>query len=106
MLLRGEPAPPDAPLIAVCGCPRSGHTLTYQLITQGLRVHVTDNFQYMLHRTPLVAHWLSRVVCRPYVSDYKSDGGYIRGLSGPQQAYLIWNYWCDMDQFERPPRRA
>lgn len=94
----------EMPLLAVCGSPRSGHTLTYQLITQGLRVFVVDNFQYLFYRTPLIGYALSKIFCRTYLSNYKSTGGYVKGLNGPQQGVLVWNYWCDMYEDERHPQ--
>jgi hypothetical protein len=104
LLVRRQPETPAVPGIAVCGSPRSGSTLTYQLISQALRVHTVDNLQYALYRTPYLAWRLSCIASRPYVSDYRSEGGYVPGLNGPQQGYLVWKYWCDMDQFERTPQ--
>src|SRR5512145_2796404 len=63
------------PLIAVCGAPRSGHSLTTQVITQGVRVNFVDNLQYVFYRTPLVGYLLSRALTKPYVSDFKSSRG-------------------------------
>jgi hypothetical protein len=102
-LVRGTPYEIDVPFLAVCGAPRSGHTLTTQVITQGARVFVVDNFQYVFFRTPLIGYLLSKIVSRPYVADYTSRRGYVRGLNAPQEGVLIWNYWCDMYEEERPP---
>ena len=104
LLVRNCPCEVKMPLLAVCGPPRSGHTLTYQVITQGVGVFVVDNLQYFFYRTPLIGCLLSKLFCRPYVSDFKSRGGYIEGLNGPQQGVFIWNYWCDMYEEERRPR--
>jgi hypothetical protein len=104
LLVRNYPNEIAMPLLAVCGPPRSGHTLTYQLITQGLRVFVVDNTQYLFYRTPLIGYLVSKLFCRPYSSDYKSTGGYIPGMNGPQQGVFFWNYWCDMYEDERPPQ--
>lgn len=102
-LVRRTPHEIDVPFLAVCGAPRSGHTLTTQVITQGVRVFVVDNFQYMFFRTPLIGYLLSKIVSRPYVSDYTSRRGYTHGLNAPQEGVLIWNYWCDMYEEERSP---
>jgi hypothetical protein len=104
VLVRNCPNEIDMPLLAICGAPRSGHTLTYQLITQALNVFVVDNFQYLFYRTPLIGYLLSRLFCRRYSSDYRSNRGYIPGLNGPQQGVFIWNYWCDMYERERSPQ--
>ena len=103
-LVRKMPDAIDVPFLTVCGAPRSGHTLTTQVITQGVRVFVVDNFQYVFFRTPLIGYLLSKLVSRPYVSDYRSSRGYIRGLNSPQEGVLIWNHWCDMYEDERPPQ--
>jgi hypothetical protein len=93
-----------APFLAVCGAPRSGHSLTTQVITQGIRVFFVDNLQYVFFRTPLVGYWLSRLAATSYRSDFRSSRGYVRGLAGPQEGVLIWNYWCDMYEEERSPQ--
>jgi hypothetical protein len=104
LLVRTTPAEIGVPFLAVCGAPRSGHSLTTQVITQALRVVMVDNLQYVFFRTPLIGYLLSRLVTKPYVSDYRSSRGYVRGLNGPQEGPLLWNYWCDMYEEERPPR--
>ena len=93
----------DMPLLAVCGPPRSGHTLTHQVITQGLNVFTLDNLQGIFYRTPLIGYLLSRVICKPYVSDYHSKGGYIKGWNGPHEGTFMWEYWCDMSGEEHLP---
>jgi hypothetical protein len=93
------------PLLAVGGPPRSGHTLTYQVITQGLQVFVVNNLHCLFYRTPLIGYLLSKILCRPYVSDYNSTGGYIPGLNGPHEGAWIWGYWCDMGLKERYPQQ-
>ena len=104
LIVRNAPHEIGVPFLAVCGAPRSGHTLTTQVITQGVRVFFVDNLQYVFYRTPLIGYWLSRLVTRPYVSAFRSSRGFIRGLNAPQEGVLIWNYWCDMYEEERPPR--
>jgi hypothetical protein len=69
-----------------------------------VRVFFVDNFQYIFYRTPLIGYLLSRLIGAPYVADYRSSRGHVRGLRGPQEGVLVWNYWCDMYEEERPPR--
>jgi hypothetical protein len=106
LLVRRTPPEIEMPFLTVCGAPRSGHTLTTQVLTQAVRVFMVDNLQYVFFRTPLIGYCLSRLIGRPYVSDYRSSRGYIRGLNAPQEGTLIWSYWCDMHEEERPPRAA
>ncbi|MGH7824513.1 MAG: hypothetical protein ACREQ7_04975, partial [Candidatus Binatia bacterium] len=104
-LIAGDaPGEIQMPLLVVCGAPRSGHTLTHQVIAHSLQVFVVNNFHYAFSRTPLIGYFLSKIFCRPYVSDFGSTGGYIPGLNGPHEGALIWEYWCDMCLKERRPR--
>jgi hypothetical protein len=104
VMVRNFPDKIQMPLLAVCGAPRSGHTLAYQVITHGLQVFMVNNFQYVFYRTPLIGYFLSKVLCRPNISDFRSEGGYIPGLNGPHEGALIWKYWCDMSLKEQRPQ--
>ncbi|MEE8170118.1 MAG: hypothetical protein V3T70_06180 [Phycisphaerae bacterium] len=92
------------PLIAVCGPPRSGTTLSFQILTQAFDCLSITNLHYLFYRTPLIGYYVSKFLTRRYISDYRSHFGFISGLNGPAQAYLFWNYWCDLDLCERDPR--
>lgn len=103
MLRRADDKPIELPLIAVCGPPRTGSTLIYQLVTQAIRAYVIDNFQNVFLHTPLLA-WIARKRLLPaYVSDFESAGGFVRGLNGPAEAMAFWTYWCDQQLTEQPP---
>jgi len=91
------------PLIAIAGPPRSGTTVTYQLLTQGLDVWFMNNLHYILYRTPVLGYRLARLLTRPYVSDYRSVHGFVAGLNGPAEANLFWQHWCDLHLEERDP---
>jgi len=104
MMLRGAKGGTiDMPILAVCGPPRTGSTLIYQVITQGLDVFFINNFQHVLCRVPLVGYRLSKRLTRPYISGYKSTGGFVPGLNGPAEAMEFWRYWCDFQLSETPP---
>jgi len=104
--LRGSDASPvEMPLVAICGAPRTGSTLTYQLATQICDFVFVSNAQNALFRTPLLASMLMRSRRRAYLSDYRSSGGYVRGLSGPAEAMQFWSYWLDHDLSEKTPQR-
>lgn len=94
----------DMPFIAVCGPPRSGTTLTFQLVTQTIDGMLISNLHYLFYRTPLVGYWLSKWITRPYISNYRSDFGFIAGLNGPAQAHQFWRYWCDQHLIETEPK--
>ena len=85
LLIRHEPddTKSNIPFIAVCGIPRSGTTLAFQIITQAID---------------------GMLITRSYISDYRSDFGFIAGLNGPAQAYQFWHYWCDQHLMETEPK--
>ncbi len=92
------------PILAIAGPPRSGTTLTYQLLTQGLDVWFINNLHYLFYRTPILGYKLARKLAGPYVSDYKSRHGFVRGINGPAEANLFWQYWCDLNLKEKMPQ--
>lgn len=106
LLLQREPDDKkcNMPFIAVCGPPRSGTTLTFQLVTQAIDAMVINNLHYLFYRTPLTGYRLSKWFTRPYISNYRSDFGFIAGLNGPAQAALFWHYWCDQNLIETKPK--
>jgi hypothetical protein len=105
-ILKSQPASDriDLPLIAVCGPPRSGTTLTFQIVTQAIDAMVMTNLHYLFYRTPLIGYLISILLTSPYVSNYQSNFGFITGLNGPAQAYLFWQYWCGQHLIETNPK--
>ena len=106
LLIRHEPddTKSNIPFIAVCGIPRSGTTLAFQIITQAIDGMLINNLHYLFYRTPLAGYWLSKWITRPYISNFRSDFGFIAGLNGPAQAYQFWHYWCDQHLMETEPK--
>lgn len=105
LLIRSaSPKATRIPLVAVCGAPRTGSTLIYQLISQGFDCFYISNLQNVLFRTPLLGLLARRRLTGPYVSEYRSTGGFVPGLSGPAEAMHFWAYWLDQQLDERPPR--
>jgi len=106
LLIRHEPddTKSNIPFIAVCGPPRSGTTLTFQLVTQTIDGMLINNLHYLFYRTPLIGYWISKWITRSYISNYRSDFGFIAGLNGPAQAYQFWHYWCDQHLIESEPK--
>ena len=94
----------NIPFIAVIGAPRSGTTLTFQIVTQMIDGMTINNLHYLFYRTPLIGYRLSRLITKPYISDYSSDFGFIPGLNGLAQAYQFWLYWCDQNLIESLPK--
>ncbi len=103
-LRSSDRGPIRMPLIAVCGAPRTGSTLTYQLLTQAFDVSFISNLQNVLFRTPLLGQVLAARIGGSYVSDYRSAGGFVAGLNGPAEAMHFWRYWCDHQLTDSPPK--
>lgn len=96
--------PIQMPLMAVCGAPRTGSTLTYQLLSQAFDVFFLSNLQNVLFRTPLLGQVLAGRLGGSYVSDYRSTGGFVAGINGPAEAMHFWRYWCDHQLTDSPPK--
>ena len=92
------------PLIAICGAPRTGSTLIYQLLSQAFNVSFISNLQNVLFRTPLLGQVLAARLGGSYVSDYRSAGGFVAGVNGPAEAMHFWRYWCDHQLTDSPPK--
>lgn len=56
ILVRGQNDRIRMPLVSVCGPPRSGTTLTCQLVTQVINGFVLNNLRYLFYRTPYVGY--------------------------------------------------
>ncbi|RMF73059.1 MAG: hypothetical protein D6744_16105 [Planctomycetota bacterium] len=103
LLSRADGPPIRMPLLAVCGAPRTGSTVTYQVLSQAFDCYYISNLQNVFFRTPLAGHIIARRVTKPYVSDYRSAGGFVAGLNGPAEAMNFWTYWCDHQLTECTP---
>lgn len=79
--------------IILLALPRSGSTLTYQVLCHGLRVNYLSNIGNLLYQLPLIGGILSNWKCHHHLSDFSSQHGFVSGLCSPAEGLRYWNYW-------------
>lgn len=80
-------------LIILLALPRSGSTLTYQLLCHSLPSVYLSNLSNLFYQLPLSGGLLSKWYCNQYISDFSSQGGFVSGLCGPAEGLRFWTYW-------------
>lgn len=77
----------------IVGVPRSGTTLTYQLITQQLQVSYFTMFMGVLYGMPNLMHrFLKLILARPGPV-FDSKYGRIKGVLSPSEHAAYWLQW-------------
>jgi hypothetical protein len=87
-------------LLFVLALPRSGSTLTYQIIVHGLRVQYLSNIWNLFYQLPLLGGWVSKIVNQNHKSDFRSEHGFVPGLAGPAEGLKFWQWWLGADLVE------
>ena len=90
---------PSQPLVFVIGPPRGGTTLVYQTLARYCDVSYADNLNAMFPRSPFTALKWSRKTPLKNAS-LRSVYGQTAGLSGPNEAFHIWNRWLGDDRYQ------
>ncbi|MGE0352572.1 MAG: sulfotransferase [Gemmatimonadales bacterium] len=94
--------PPALPSLFVCGPPRSGTSVTYQVLAANLPVAYFMNLSGLFPRSPVTARRLfGRLLPRWRVS-YQSYYGRTRNLTGPNDALHLWDRWLGKDRTSIP----
>ncbi len=94
--------PPRLPIILLCGAPRSGTTLTAQLLIHNLPVAFFNNLTSVFPRAPLTAvSTFGRLMGREEVS-YHSYYGRTTRWSGPNDGLYLWDRWLGGDRTRIP----
>jgi len=83
------------PLILIVGPPRSGTTLMYQVLAYCLDVTYPNNFSALFPRSPVTTNGVANKR-RP---DFQSFYGQTARMSGPNDAFHIWNRWLGDDRY-------
>ena len=79
------------PLVVIIGPPRSGTTLTYQLIVRHLACSYVSAAHAALHGTPWLLEPLVRRIDPGRAVGFESDHGRTLGIHGPHEASRLWN---------------
>lgn len=82
-----------APPILIVGCPRSGTTLLYEVLTSSLRTAYPTNAASLLYRAPVLATLLAQALSKEHEPKFKSETGYIAGLLAPSEAGALMRHW-------------
>lgn len=85
----------DTPVILIVGPPRSGTTLLYQVLAYSLDVTYPSNFSGLFPRSPISMNGTAKKR-RP---DFQSFFGQTSRMSGPNDAFHIWNRWLGDDRY-------
>jgi hypothetical protein len=85
----------DKLIICLLAPPRSGSTLTYQLLTDTIKCSSLRNISNLLYSTPILADKLSSILCKNYKSSYMSSHGFVEGLCGEAEGLKFWEYWLN-----------
>ena len=95
-LLNTEPSNFPEPIFIV-GAPRSGTTLTYQVVTQQFKVgYFTSQMNYLFGIPNIVMRLLAPFVSRPK-PNFRSSYGHINGLFAPSENGNFWFRWLPRD---------
>lgn len=90
--LLARPDPPR-PVLFILGPPRSGTTLTYQVVTQHFEVaYFSAPFGYLYGAPNALCYTLRNLQKRPK-PDFESSYGHIKGLLAPSEHGRFWSQW-------------
>ncbi len=92
----------EKPFIAIVSPPRSGSTLTYQLLTTGIQNFHLTNLWNLLYATPVFGGMLSNVIVKRHVSSFSSHHGFVPGLNGEAEGLRFWSHWSGQALDENP----
>jgi hypothetical protein len=85
---------PSQPHLFVFGLPRSGTTLTHQVLACGLDLGYVSNIMARFWLAPHAGAVLSRAVLGETVDEsFASDYGYVHGPAGPHEFAYFWCRW-------------
>jgi hypothetical protein len=87
------------PVIFIIAPPRSGSTLTYQLLNRGTRSVYLSNLWNLLYALPFIGGKFTKEVSKN--QSFISDGGLVSGLSGEAEGMKFWSYWIGQDLEEK-----
>ncbi len=85
--------PITKPVIVIVAPPRSGSTLTYQLLTTGIKNFYLTNIWNLFYATPTLGGIISQRLCRNYQSNFTSNHGFVLGACGEAEGLKFWSYW-------------
>lgn len=82
------------PIIFLISTPRSGSTLTYQILSRGTKSYFLTNLWNLLYAIPLIGGLLTKRN-KNISSNFKSDRGLVTGLFGESEGLKFWKFWIN-----------
>jgi len=80
------------PIIVIISTPRSGSTLTYQILARGSKSIFLTNLWNLLYSIPLIGGILSKRH-KNTNNEFLSDRGLVSGIYGEAEGLRFWKYW-------------
>jgi hypothetical protein len=87
------------PIIFIISPPRSGSTITYQILNKATRSLYLSNIWNLLYALPYFGGKFTTDVSKN--KDFKSDRGLVSGLSGESEGMRFWSYWMGQNLEDR-----
>ena len=87
------------PIIFIIALPRSGSTITYQLLNRGTKSLYLSNLWNLLYAIPYIGSRYVNSVSKNRI--FKSDKGLVSGLSGESEGMRFWSYWMGQGLLEK-----
>jgi hypothetical protein len=83
----------EFPVICILACPRSGSTLTYQVLTTGIESVYLSNVLNLLYATPYLGSKIADYFTSRHISSFNSTYGFASGMAGEAEGLQFWSYW-------------
>jgi hypothetical protein len=90
------------PMVLVVGPPRSGSTLVYQILAQGIPCSIFTNFSSLFPQAPLIASWCYQRIQQRVPTGFQSFYGNTAGLGQVNDGFHVWNRWLGEDRYDVP----
>lgn len=91
------------PMIAIVSAPRSGSTLTTQILARGTKSLYLTNFWNLLYAMPLIGGFLSKN--KTAKNNFQSNLGWVDGIYGESEGMRFWEYWIGQS-LEEPIKKV
>jgi len=83
----------DIGLLCILAPPRSGSTLTYQVLSSAFCGYSLRNISNFLYATPVIGYLATKKLCGSYESTFCSNHGFVPGLCGEAEGLKFWQHW-------------
>lgn len=88
-------------ILVLLAPPRSGSTLTYQVLTTGIESLYLSNMSNFLYATPIIGNSITKFKVASKTSKFKSKYGLVSGIFGEAEGLKYWKYWMNQGLFEK-----